>query len=108
MSDSALTDRLPTRHVIFSKTLGVYLGTGTWSFRNPGKLETAPTFGDAEIGQKLAEVAKAENSGTVEPHLVWPSKENFLASVEDCANAGLPRWGRTAIPVTKPDLGGES
>lgn len=98
MSDPAITDRLLTRHVIFSYTHGIYLGPTCWSHINPGFLNVAPTFSDEEIGATLKEIGDAEKVGPVEYRLVWPSKGE-MASVEDCANAGLPRWGETGLPV---------
>lgn len=75
-------------YVLYSDELGIFLGPATdhedglaWSKRNPSLYSSAPTHrGHIDLfpGQRLVEV--------------WPDLPGDRASIDACANAGLPRW----------------
>lgn len=89
--------------VAYSQTKGIYLGLvknePAWSF-DQGLTgdEQAPLFDNQhDLDQHKARTANGVPwPEDVELHmvLVVPASNRF-ATVEECANAGLPRWGRT-------------
>ena len=102
----------PPRFVAFSPTRGVFLGILSnheevvWSFdKNRTKDELdgvcAPTFtGEADLDAYKKSGLMAEEvsrwPADAELRQVFPPVRTILADVETCANAGLPRWGKTA------------
>lgn len=89
---------MKVRKVIYSDTLGVFLGRGMgrnyWSRVEPINQPAAPTFLDeADVAAYFGQTSEPEKLPDgwrlVE---VWPDKPNNMASPEACANAGLPIW----------------
>lgn len=99
---SKLVPDLEIRYVLFHNEKGIYLGGGEWSY-GPTRLKSAITF-----AKESGEVVKVKFPGS-ELHEVHEDLPNRMASIEACANVGLPRWGETYIENIMPaDLeGGE-
>lgn len=99
------------RYVIYSPEFGVYLGlldVGgekceiSWSKTNPSSYDSAPTFlpgecvrDDEEEGSlatMLEIIYTSLGDILLKPIEVWPDLPFNRASIDACANAGLPRW----------------
>jgi hypothetical protein len=85
---------MSVRYVIFSKTLGVYLGNLVWSTKPESRgVAGAVTF----VGQVQAE-AYVESIPPAELFPDWqvvpvlPDLRGYLASPEACVKAGLVGW----------------
>jgi hypothetical protein len=88
----SLNTPLSVQHVLFSPSLGIYMGNKKWSYdKNVSGDLIVPVFKDRdEVTVRLVA------DGTVLPmdaelREVWPSKKDG-ATQDDCANALLPRW----------------
>lgn len=101
----SLTINIVKRYVLWHDTRGVYLGTGNWSLVNPGAIDHAPTFTEAELPRAISwmesytkVVCKDPVRGDeVRPREVWPDVPGRgrvleLVSVEAVKRAGMPGW----------------
>lgn len=86
------------RRVAYSHARGTFLhhnGTGpVWS-KDPGVLpgDNATTFADRTQWDSFVQEKQFLAPGDVVLAEVWPHGPGATATVEDIANAGLPRWG---------------
>jgi hypothetical protein len=86
---------LPERFVVFSETLGMFLGVHDqccrWSRSGPVRsIPHAPTFDKEEL--KLFIEGFTNGFPEHRALLVHPDLPGNLASQNACANAGLERW----------------
>jgi len=88
---------LKIKHAAFSPKRGVYLGKNLWSYdKEATKDDTAPTFtSNSEFDNYYKNDGGEEDKlpSDVYLHQVFPDPRDGRATVEQCADAGLPRWG---------------
>ena len=100
MANNTLTrnvdpDEMKLFFCIFSPERGVFLGEGCWSYDRPELVEmhnAAITFRGTEKANKAVAFFKEKEAVNCTAVQVWPDLKFNLASVDACANAGLPRW----------------
>lgn len=87
------------RFVIFNNERGIYLGKFNgkhcWSLNSPGPKRSAPTFESQMSATEYITSSfsqRGESAPEYELKEVQPSLVGAYASIEDCANALLPRW----------------
>lgn len=77
---------LVVRGVLFSPAKGVYLGDGKWSYADPGWATAAPTHARGEVDPTQVGTDDATFREC------YPDREGNLASRDQVAAAGMPRW----------------
>lgn len=88
-------------YAVYHPQKGILLGATRdggciWSLKHPGLTgkELAPTFGDREqLAKWIADNSVKDFLEGVELRQVFPSREGKMATIEDCSEALLPRWG---------------
>lgn len=86
--------RHPKYVVLYSPSLGVYLGDGRWSFTNGQYRDKAPVLNNEgrPLTDKTVKDFYPDAPADATLYEVHPSFPAAGATKDECANVGLPRW----------------